>query len=312
MKKKTILILAGGTATAWHLCNLVKKNFADYFVMYVGDINDKNLIPASLLSDKYFQLPGINDPVYYDYMLNLLEDEDVNIIIPLIDTDLALFTGDNPDLLELNITSTAPSTETMNICKSKSKTGELLANHGIPVPKQYKQNDIDPEETYFVKPDTGFGSRGAGVLKGRDIPFPEKIVIQEILQRPEITVELFKKDDFWAYVCKERLEVKSGVCTKGRFFYDEELEETLHRIDPLLPFPIASCVQFMKNSDGQWCLTDLNMRLGAGTALTSTAGFGLASAFLSVLSGKNDFKSYLGKITDSSIVVRVYNEIKMT
>jgi len=311
MKRKTILILAGGTATAWHLCNLVKKNFADYFIMYVGDINDKNLIPASLLSDKYFQLPPINDPAYYSYMLNLMEEEGVNIVIPLIDNDLVLFPNDNPDLLKLNILSTAPSIDTMGICRSKSKISELFANNGILVPKQYKQIDIDPEKDYFVKPDSGFGSRGAGIEKGQDINFSKKIVVQEILQHPEITVEIFKKDDFMAYVCKERLEVKSGVCTKARFFNDEKLRETLHRIDTLLPFPIASCVQFMKNDDWQWCLTDLNMRLGAGTALSSTAGFGLASAFLSVLSGRNDFKKYLGKIPENQIVVRVYEEIKM-
>ena len=312
MIRKKILILAGGTATAWHLCNLIKNCFVEQFELYVGDINDRNIIPASTLSDKYFQLPPINDPVYYSYMLNLLEEEKINIIVPLIDSDLMFFSNDNPDLLKLNILSTAPTTNTMEICKSKSKISELLANNGLPVPKQYKQNDIDPEKTYFVKPDSGFGSRGVAVLKGKDIDFSEKIIIQEVLQHPEITVEIFKKDDFLTYICRERLEVKSGVCTKARFFYDKGLENIIHRIDALLQFPLASCIQFMKNDDNKWCMTDLNMRLGAGTALSSSAGFGLASGFLSVSYGKDDFKNYLGKVIDNQVVVRVYSEIKMS
>ena len=311
MVLKKIFILAGGTATAWHLCNLIKTYFADRFVLYVGDINDKNLIPASTLSDKYFQLPPINDPVYYDYMLKLLKEEKIDIIVPLIDFDLEIFSSDNPDLLKLNILSTAPDAKTMGTAKSKSKISELLANNGIPVPKQYVQGDIDPEKAYFVKPDAGFGSKGATILKGKDIDFSEKIIVQEILQHPEITIEIFKKDNFLASLCRERLEVKSGVCTKARFFYDKGLEEIIHRIDALLPLPLASCIQFMKNDNQEWRLTDLNMRLGAGTALSSTAGFSLASAFLSVLSGENDFKSYLGAVVDNQIVVRVYSEIKM-
>jgi len=311
MIRKKILILAGGTATAWHLCNLIKDRFADQFILYVGDTNDKNLIPASTLSDKYFQLLPIHDPVYYRSMLNLLEEEKIDIIVPLIDSDLLIFSNDNPDLLQLNVLSTAPNTYTMEICKSKSKISELLANNGIVVPKQYKQNNIDPEKSYFVKPDSGFGSRGTAVLKGKDIVFSEKIIIQEMLQRPEITVEVFQKDNFCDYVCRERLEVKSGVCTKARFFHDKGLEEILYRVNTLLPLPVASCVQFMKNDAYEWCLTDLNMRLGAGTALSSAAGFSLASAFLSVLSGKNDFENYLEAIPDNQVVVRVYDEIKM-
>jgi len=309
--KKKILILAGGTATAWHLCKLIKEKFIENFELYVGDVNDRNIIPASILSDKYFQLPSTNDPVYYSYMLNLLAEEKINIIVSLIDTDLVFFSNDNPDLLKLNIYSTAPTTNTMNICKSKSKISELLANNGLSVPKQYKRNDIDPEKNYFIKPDSGFGSKGATFLKGKDIVLSDKIIVQEILQYPEITVEVFKKDDLLTYVCRERLEVKSGVCTKARFFYDKEIEDVIHRIDALLPFPLASCIQFMKNEDNQWCLTDLNMRLGAGTALSSAVGFSLASAFLSVLSGKDDYRNYLGKVVDNQIVVRVYNEIKM-
>ena len=311
MVLKKILILAGGTATAWHLCNLIKTDFADRFVLYAGDINDKSLVPASTLSDKYFQLPPINDSGYYSYMLNLLEREKIDIIVPLIDFDLEIFSSDNPDLLKLNVLSTAPDAKTMETGKSKSKISELLANNGIPVPKQYRLNDIDPEKAYFVKPDAGFGSKGATILKGKNIDFSEKIIIQEILQHPEITVEIFKKDEFLASICRERLEVKSGVCTKARFFYDKGLEEIIHHIDALLPLPLASCIQFMMNDNHEWRLTDLNMRLGAGTALSSAAGFGLASAFLSVLSGGNDFKGYLGTVMRNQIVVRVYSEIKM-
>jgi len=311
MTKKRIFILSGGTASAWHICNLIKECFADNFILYVGDINDRSHIPASVFSDKYFKLPLVDSPDYYGYMLNLFKKEKIDILVPLMDKDLITFSNDNPDLLKINILSTAPDTKLMDICKSKIKISKFLSSNGVIVPIQYEEDNIDPKKSYFVKPDEGFGSKGAAMLEGKDIDFSKKIIVQEILNPPEITVEVFKKDDFLSFVSRERLEVKSGVCTKARFFYDDKLDEVINRIDSLLPFPIASCVQFMKNNDNEWCITDLNMRLGAGTALSSVAGFGLTSAFLSVLSNKKDFKDHLGTVLNNQIVVRVYNEIKM-
>jgi carbamoylphosphate synthase large subunit len=309
--KKKILILAGGTATAWHLSMMIKSRFEKDFILCIGDINKKNLIPASTLSDEYYQLPAITDSSYYSYMLELFKTKNIDIIVPLIDSDLALFPNDNTDLLKINVLSTAPVNNVVAISKSKTNMSELLKLNGVIVPELFNQNTIEPQKDYFVKPDAGFGSKNTGIFKGKDIDFSKKIIVQEILHQPEITVEVFKKEDHLSYICRERLEVKSGVCTKARIFDNEEIGGIINHINTFLKLPLASCIQFMKNKDEQWCLTDFNMRLGAGTALSSAAGFGISSAFLSVLAGQNDFRKYLKKTTDDLFVVRVYNEIIM-
>jgi carbamoylphosphate synthase large subunit len=308
---KKILILAGGTATSWHLCKMIKSSFKQDFILCIGDTNKKNVIPASTLSDEYYQLPSIKESSYYPYMIELLKTKKIDILIPLIDFDLALFPCDNPDLLKINVLSTAPKEKVMIICQSKSNLSKKLKNNGIEVPRFYSQIEIESQKDYFVKPDIGFGSKNAGILKGKDISFSEEIIVQEILYQPEITVEIFKKDNYISYVCRERLEVKSGVCTKARFFNSEEIDKIINQINMLFELPLASCVQFMKNRENKWCLTDFNMRLGAGTALSSAIGFNISSALLSVLSEKNNYQEHLKKITDDSFVVRVYNEIVM-
>ena len=309
--KRKILILSGGTATAWHLCKTIKDCFANDFILCVGDVNPKNLIPASILCDEYYQLPYINDSCYYGYMIELLEEKEIDILVPLIDFDLVFFPNDNVDLLNLNVCSTAPNEKLMKICKSKRKVSELLIRHGILVPRIYDQSEIESNQDYCVKPDAGFGSKETGIIRGEKIVFSDTLIVQETLYQPEITVEVFRKDDYLAYTCRERIETKSGVCTKTRFYDYEEIGEIINRINTIIEFPLACCIQFMKNKDNKWCLTDLNMRLGAGTALSSAAGFCVSSAFLSVLTNKNNYKEYLKKVSDNVIVVRVYHELIM-
>jgi len=309
--KKKILILSGGTATAWHLSQIVKDEFDTYFTLCIGDVNPRNLIPASTLCAEYYQLPFISDSAYYEYMIELLKEKNIDILVPLIDFDLALFPSDNIDLIKLNIYSTAPKRQLMNICKSKTDLSKLLSNNGILVPRIYNQSDIEFNQKYFVKPDEGFGSKEAEILIGKDIVFLDKIIVQEILHQPEITVEVFKKDDYLSYICRERLETKSGVCTKARFCEDVEIDEIINRINTFIELPLACCIQFMKNNDNKWCLTDFNMRLGAGTALSFAAGFRISAAFLSVLAGQDNCREYLHKTLDEVFVVRVYNEIVM-
>jgi carbamoylphosphate synthase large subunit len=308
---KKILILAGGTATAWHLCKIIKNNFEKDFTLYIGDINNKNIIPASTLSDEYYQLPPITDSSYYSYMIELLKETKIDILIPLIDFDLALFPCDNPDLLKINVLSTAPKEQVMTICLNKSNLSKKLKTIGIETPQFYSQAKIELQKEYFVKPNIGFGSKNATILKGKDIIFSDEIIVQEILHQPEITVEIFKKDNLLSYICRERVEIKSGVCTKARFFNSEEIGKIINRINMFFDLPLTSCIQFMKNKENKWCLTDFNLRLGAGTALSSAVGFNISSAFLTVLSGKNNYKEYLKEITDDLFVVRVYNEIVM-
>jgi len=309
--KKKILILSGGTATAWHLSKTIKNSFNDDFVLCIGDVNPPNLIPASILCEEYYQIPFIHDVGYYEYMIELLKEKNIDILVPLIDFDLVLFPNDNIDLIKLNVYSTAPNGQLMNISKSKTDLSKLLSGNGILLPRIYNQSEIEPNKEYFVKPDSGFGSKNAGVLAGKNIVFSDNIIVQDILHHPEITMEIFRKDDYLSCICRERLETKAGVCTKARFYEDVEIGEIIHRIHAFIELPLACCIQFMKNNDNKWCLTDFNMRLGAGTALSSAAGFDISAAFLSVLAGKNNFKEYLKKISGELFVVRVYNEIVM-
>lgn len=309
---KNILITAAGTATAWHIVNVINSDFRDNYRVFACDINPVDLIPASLLVDKYIQVPKINDEKYYQFMLNLLEENNIDIIIPLIDNDFKVFPKDNPDLQKLNVFSTAPDFKVSELCTNKKVLNKHLDKYGIKTPIQYEKEQIVNQNMYFVKPCFGYGSNGATDLYGYEInTMDHNLLIQEKCRQPEVTVEVFCHNGELQYVCRERLETKAGVCTKARFFHDEELGTIIKNIAKLIELPTASCIQFMKNNDDEWVVTDLNLRLGAGTALSTAAGWSLVKAALCVWCQlPNDSIGYLNNVNGKT-VVRVYKEIVM-
>ena len=219
-------------------------------------------------------------------------------------------------MIKFGIKSTSPNCKTVKILSDKLKINSFCQESGIPVPKIYNYEDIVEDSYYFVKPILGYGSKGAQVMMGKRI-LEEKstnknlYIFQEVCNKPEITVEVFTFEKRYSFVIRERIETKAGVSVKARFIPDDY--EIRHYIDILqqkIDFPIASCIQFMK-CNNRWALTDFNLRMGAGTAMSSAIGWDLTSALLSALLGKYDPFKYLNEPSSEKIVARIYQEIVM-
>ena len=99
---KKILISAGGTATAWHITNLINQYFKDDFEIHICDINADYLIPASTLCYQFHKVPKITDNKYTEEMLKLMKEEEIDIFVPLIDFDLEIFPKDSKELKKIN------------------------------------------------------------------------------------------------------------------------------------------------------------------------------------------------------------------
>ena len=65
----------------------------------------------------------------------------------------------------------------------------------------------------------------------------------------------------------------------------------------------------MQNQQNNWCITDCNLRIGAGTALSTKIGFQLTRALLASLSGKKVENSFFNIDHSIKSVLRVYDEI---
>jgi len=86
-------------------------------------------------------------------------------------------------------------------------------------------------------------------------------LIQSECEKPEITIDVCydRNRNYFSYVCRERIETKSGVCTKAKLFYDKKLEGIAFTLADKLKLS-AFCFQVMKYK-GEWAVTDINPRL---------------------------------------------------
>ncbi|MBT4520456.1 MAG: hypothetical protein HOC23_10660 [Halieaceae bacterium] len=317
--KKKILIGGGGTATAWHLSSLATTApFSDFLELYIADTHAAHLVPASILSHRFLQVLSVSDPSYPVQMLTMLEENSIDIFVPLIDDDVYTFTSDNEDLKSLGVLSTSVCRASAALLADKQILSRHLNANGIATARIISRSDdldMHMESNVFVKPRRGYGSRGAYrccIAEAQALFGREDLLIQECLAQPEITVEVFNFNGEIKSLSRERIEVKAGVCTKARIWHDPALHALAIAIGEAIAMPVAYCFQVMKGTDQNWRVIDVNARLGAGTALSTCANWSLASAALSVW-GQCDMDpfKYLIEPADDIFVGRVYREVVM-
>lgn len=328
--KKKILLTAGGTATTWHFCQVIKSYFKEDFEIYITDTNESYLTPSSIYAHKFFQVPPVKSPDYIKTMHQLIQDEKIDIIVPLIDFDLFNFAKDDEFLKKLNIVTTAPLLSTSKTLTEKKAMFEFLSTHHIPTPRLYAVSEIKNDQKYVVKPELGFGSQGVAVLLGEEIrsqyfdpedrenlekPESHKgcnknknIIIQEFCDSEEITAEVYNGETLEIFQ-RRRVATKEGVCVKMIPVYYPEIDTSIKKLTSVIECPTAFCVQFRQNEAGEWCLFDCNLRIGAGTALSSKIGFQLTRALLTHLLGQKIDASLFQIDRSIKSVLRVYEEI---
>ena len=310
---KKILITAAGTATTWHFCQIINEYFKDKYEIHLTDINEEYLVPSTIYCHKFHKVPPIFADNYEEKIYEIIRDEKIDIIIPLIDFDLSTFSKDNQNLKKLNCYTTAPVKKTVETLSNKKTMHNFLSENGILTPKVFNEKEIIYEDLYILKPVTGFGSTGVKKVQGKEIKNSSfnfnNYIIQECCDdHEEITAEIYNGKTISIFQ-RKRVATKAGVCTKMVPVYYEEIEQAIKKLVNIIECPEAFCIQFMKTKDNHWALIDCNLRIGAGTALSTKIGFQLVRALLTSLLNEN-VPEDLFKI-DKSIksVLRVYEEI---
>lgn len=312
-----LLITAGGTATAWHMANVIQNYFSDSIELHICDINPVDLVPSATLANRYHRVPPIKTLSYKKTMLELLKEEEIQVIIPLIDQDLEIFSCDDKELSEIGVSSTGPLRETFRLLSNKRKLCDTLLKLGIPTIPVVHFADVEADKKYILKPTVGCGSRGVRCVSGNLLLEEGETddVIQEFCEldagEKEVTAEIFNPCQGTTEVfCRQRIETKAGVCTKMRPVRITEIEEAVRTLVQKIECPRAFCAQFLPYR-GQWCLIDCNLRIGAGTALSTAVGFQLVRAFIATIIGEQVPESWLKIDKKVRSVVRVYDEVVM-
>lgn len=286
MKNKINILITGvGSTTAISVIKGLKKQ-TKYEIKIIGtDIFPKDSIAGSEFCDKFFVVPpASNEFAYISSLLDVINKESVDILIPIVDIELEVIAKNKKAFNNTFILIS--SYETIMQCNDKMNTYEFFNKYDLPTLKTIsiqKNNDISNRifDTGFkypliAKPRNGVSSRDVYEIKN----FKENVLISRIdnpiLQEKgfgeEYTIDIF--GDGEKLICavpRKRIETRSGISYKGETIKNNKLSEFSKIIYNQLKFIGPANIQcFVNNNEIKFF--DINPRFSGSLPLTIEAG----------------------------------------
>jgi carbamoylphosphate synthase large subunit len=251
------------------------------------DTNPSHLVAASVDADLHVQCRPAGDPGFSEDLGSAVRSFDVGMVVPMLPMEMVAAArlraeggfGEAVRVL-------APGVDACRQCADKHELAHVLASAGIPVPPTWRAGQQAEADRYFLKPASGFGSRGCRVVEAARLHEAligedrSHWVVQGLCMGPEFSVDVFRsRSGLERALCRERLEVKSGVATKCRIFEDAFLAGIALGACRALSLWGTSCVQLMQR-EGRAVVTDVNPRPGGGTSMAQATGNDFIAAHL--------------------------------
>jgi carbamoyl-phosphate synthase large subunit len=242
------------------------------------------LSPACRAADAAFEVPRCTAPEFAARVLDLCAREQVDLVIPTIDTELPIYAAHIAQFAQVGTKVIVSSPATVALARNKFETARWLGQVGVPTPRTVWWDHLraDPSQLRWpviVKPNDGSGSVGIHRLHDpelcQDLPLDAHLIAQECLQGTEFTINLFvdRHGVLQTAIPHERLEIRSGEVSKGITRRMPALEEMGRRIAGNLPGAEGPlCFQAIVDPQGLGAVFEINARFGGGYPLAHRAG----------------------------------------
>ena len=251
--------------------------------------------PALAFCDVTRKICAMKDKDYIPQLLHICRQDHIDLLIPTIDTDLAVLAENAGRFQETGTKAVISSPDKIGICRDKNYTSDFFRSCGLKAPET-----INDYRKYagpypcFIKPKDGSSSINAFKVNQESelAVYAEKIedyIIQPFIEGKEYTVDIFC--DFEGnpvYITpRERVAVRSGEVLKTKIELDERIiAESKMLIREFKPCgPMA--VQLIRQSGtGDDYYIEINPRYGGGAPLSMKAGADSAEALLRLSLGE--------------------------
>jgi carbamoyl-phosphate synthase large subunit len=278
------------------------------------------LAPACALADGAFCLPRVKDASYLTSLRRLVQEQDVGLIIPTIDTELPILARHSTTFLALGAWVAAATPEFVAICRDKWQSYLAFQAEGVAVPASWLPDSAHaglPDQV-FLKPRDGSASCNCYCCPqadiGRILPLVPNPIIQECLDGPEVTIDAFL--DFQGrpihFVPRERIRTLGGESIEG-------VTLDLPDLDAWAEFLLGVCARLGARgpltiqaflTDRGPVLTEINARFGGGFPLARAAGGDYPAWILALRRGET-LEPKLGEYRRGLYMTRYHTEIFM-
>lgn len=281
---------------------------------YSGKIISTDLNPLSAglyLADRGYVVPAADDTDFLSSVEEIIHKEDIDVILPTSGFDIIPYSQNKDKLNDLSVIPVISDYDVIESCTDKLKFYNLLKNHFI---LPYTSSDISEIYEYpcIVKPIHGKGSRDVFLCNdchelSQITSKYDGMLVQEYLPGTEYTIDVMSDLDGHALfaIPRERIEVKSGICSKGRIVNNKELIQTSMDLANHLGLIGPSCVQMKLDCQGVPKIVEVNPRMGGATIMATYAGANFPKIIIDLVKGENIVLPTIREIS----VVRYYDEV---
>lgn len=274
---------------------------------------DINALSAGFYaSDKYQLVPSSSDPKFIPTLLKMCEKENIRLLIPTRDDELALFAKNKEKFENKGVKIMISDQGTIGICNDKYKFYQFLTENNFSTPETYLPNQIDLSSIHYpliIKSNLGSGGKNIFKVKNESelnfflnyVPDP---IVQEFIDGKEYTIDLFSDFDknVLTVVPRERIETFCGESYKGRTVEDNEMIEIAKSLAEKLGTIGHITIQCIKN-DGGMKFIEINPRFGGGANLGFASGANTPVILLKLLLGE-EVKPSIGKYNKDLTMLR--------
>jgi carbamoyl-phosphate synthase large subunit len=300
---RNVLVTAGSRRVALVQAFQRALRAAGGGTVVVSDVNA--LSPSVYLAERAHEVPLSTDPGYIEAILDLCAAEDIGLVVPTIDDELARFAEHADEFAVRKIKVVVSPIDTVRVCNDKHATCQRLAEHGIAAARTWLPADVPADPTFplFIKPRVGRGGVGAfAVRNARDLAFfldyvPDP-VLQDYLHGPEFTIDLLCNfaGEPLSIVPRERVLVRAGVVDRARTVRDDRLIALALACAKTLPFVGAINIQ-CRIVDDQPVVFEINPRFSGGIPLTIAAGADFPQLLVALANGRR-LRPAIGRFRD--------------
>lgn len=257
-----------------------------------------NTAPALAFCDYKRFVCGMKEAGYIDQIFNICKNDEIDLVIPTIDTDLLVLSNNIERFYEINTRLLISDKGMIALCRDKNYTADFFRGCGLKTPEtinDYKKyNNIFP---CFIKPKDGSSSINAFKVDSYDelIFYAQKIgdyVIQSFIEGTEYTVDIFC--DFNGnpiYITPRiRMAVRSGEVLKTKIDLNDtiidECKKLIEKFKPCGPITVQLIHDDKTNEN---YFIEINPRFGGGAPISIKSGADSASAIIKLLEAEELF-----------------------
>lgn len=255
--------------------------------------------PALRFCDESRIVYRIANPKYISQLLSICEREQVDCLIPTIDTDLLLLAENKKYFEKIGTKVLISSEEKIKLCRDKRFTANYFNSLGLKSPLPYDKvgkylEDRPDGFPAFIKPKDGSSSIDAYKVDDADDLriYARRIkdyIIQPYIKGKEYTVDIFcNYEGRPVFITpRERLAVRAGEVLKTRICQDEkiisEMKILIEDYKPCGQITVQLIRQEITEDD---YYIEINPRFGGGAPLSIKAGADSAEAVICMLGGE--------------------------